>query len=254
MNKYSIFGLNYCATDYENASDLIIEQAKIKNSFTVASLPVHGLIEAYWSEKFRKTANNIDFVVPDGFPIVWALNKMYKLGLKDRVNGIDLSLHILDKAGKNNLNVFLYGSYEDTVNKFAQFINQKYPGVVICGKHPDRFREATEDEDKRDIEMINNSEANLVLVGRGCPRQEYWVESHKKKINAVMIGIGGAFDIHSQKIKRAPKWMQEHSLEWLFRLLQEPKRLWKRYLFTNTAFVLLMLKYYLKKPFTKKNK
>ncbi len=251
MNKYSVFGLNYYATDYEQASDFIIEQAKKRKSFTVASLPVHGLIEAHWSESFRHTANNIDFLVPDGAPIVWALNRMYKLNLKDRVNGIDLSLHVLDKAGKNNLKIFLYGSYEDTINKFAQFINLQYPGVIICGKHPDRFREATEDEDKKDIEMINDSMANLVLVGRGCPRQEYWVASHKNKINSVMIGIGGAFDIHSQKIQRAPKWMRDHSLEWFFRFLQEPKRLWKRYLFTNTTFMLLVLKYYMKKPFVK---
>lgn len=243
MNKYSVFGLNYCATDYEEASNVIIERAKTRESFTVAALPVHGLIEAYRFSAFRTAANNIDMVVPDGHPVRWALNRMYDLNIKHRVCGADLALHVLEKASKLRLKVFLFGSYENTVNKFVTFINQNYPGVEICGVQPDRFRDATAEEDRQDIERINNSGANIVLVGRGCPRQEYWIDAHKNKIHAAMMAIGGAFDWHAKTVKRAPKWMQNLALEWFFRLLMEPRRLWRRYLITNSIYIYLMFRY-----------
>lgn len=245
IKKYPVFGLHYSVTNYEEASDAIIEQAKRRNSFTVAALPVHGLIESYRFGSYQKVANNIDMVVPDGFPIIWSLNKMYKLNLKERVCGADLTLYVLDKASKLGLNVFLYGSYEHTIKKFSEFIEENYPGVTICGTHPDRFREATEEEDKEDIEKINASGAHIVLVGRGCPRQEYWIDAHKNKINAAMMAIGGAFDWHAKTVKRAPQWMRRMALEWFFRLMVEPRRLWKRYFVTNSIYLFLMARYLL---------
>jgi N-acetylglucosaminyldiphosphoundecaprenol N-acetyl-beta-D-mannosaminyltransferase len=251
LKKYSVFGLNYSITNYREASDLIIRHACVRNSFTVAALPVHGLIESYKYERYRKVANNIDMVVPDGFPIIWALNRMYNLNLKERICGMDLTLHVLEKASKLSLKVFLYGSYETTIQKFSEFINKRYPGVTICGTHPDRFRESTPEEDLLDIETINKSGAQIVLVGRGCPRQEYWIDAHKNKINAAMMAIGGAFDVHSQTIKRAPKWMRDRGLEWFYRLMAEPGRMWKRYLFTNSLYIFLMAKYNLGRMISK---
>jgi exopolysaccharide biosynthesis WecB/TagA/CpsF family protein len=243
MKKYSVFGLNYNATNYHEASNIIIEKAKKRESFTVAALPVHGLIEAYRFRKYNKTANNIDMVVPDGYPVVWALNIMHKLKLKERVCGADLTLHVLQKANDSKLKVFLFGSYENTIKNFATFINENYPYVEICGMQSDRFREATEEEDKQDIDLINSLGANIVLVGRGCPRQEYWIDAHKNKIDAAMMAIGGAFDWHAKTVKRAPVWIRKLALEWLFRLIIEPRRLWKRYLVTNTIYIVLMIRY-----------
>lgn len=243
IKKYPVFGLNYSKTDYQEASDVIIENAKARKSFTVACLPVHGVIEAYRFKKFRDMANRIDMVLPDGQPIKWALNAIHKLNLKERVCGPDLTLHVLEKASGHKLKVFLYGSYENTIFKFAQFIKDNYPGIEICGIHPDRFREALESEDHFDINNINNSGANLLLVSRGCPRQEFWIESHKDKIDATMMAIGAAFDHLAKTVKRAPPWMQNIGLEWLFRLIVEPRRLWKRYLVTNSLFIFLFLRY-----------
>jgi exopolysaccharide biosynthesis WecB/TagA/CpsF family protein len=181
--------------------------------------------------------------VPDGQPIRWALNNFYKVDLKDRVYGPILTLHVLEKANLKGLKVFLYGSKAVTLNKLKEFININYPNVDICGIHVDRFREATPEEDKEDIRKINASGAHIVLVGRGCPRQERWVANHLGKVNAAMMAVGAAFDFYAGTVKQAPKWMQDNGLEWLFRLTQEPGRLWKRYLTTNSYFVYLFLKH-----------
>lgn len=242
LRKYSLFGVNYNATDYEEASSVLVRKAKDRVSYTFSALAVHGLIEAYKNPLFRQHVNSIDMVVPDGQPVRWALNSFYNLHLKDRVYGPDLALHVLRKAALEGLKVYLYGSTARTLDKLAEFIRREYPGLEVCGVHADRFREATEEEDRADIEKIKLAGAHLVLVGRGCPRQEYWVSTHKGKIPAVMLAIGAAFDFHAQVVKQAPSWMQRHGLEWLFRLSQEPGRLWRRYLFTNSTFIYLFIK------------
>lgn len=243
MKKYSVFGVNYCATDYEEASTVLVEEAKKRNSYSCSALAVHGLIEAYKDRPFMSMVQKIDMVVPDGQPIRWALNSFHNLRLKDRVYGPELTLRVLQKADKEKLSVYLYGSKAETLSKLESFINTNFPNLTVCGTHPDRFREATAEEDIADIEKINNSGAHIVLVGRGCPRQEKWVSSHKGKVNAVMMAVGAAFDFHAKNVKQAPKWMQNNGLEWFFRLTQEPKRLWKRYLFTNSLFVYLFVKH-----------
>jgi exopolysaccharide biosynthesis WecB/TagA/CpsF family protein len=243
MKRYSIFGVNYCATDYEEASSVLVSEAKKRNSYACSALAVHGLIEAYKDKQFMKAVQEIDMVVPDGQPVRWALNSFYKVGLKDRVYGPTLTLHVLRKANEEGLRIYLYGSKAETVAKLEQFIYQNYPRITVCGTHSDRFREATEEEDRQDIEKINNSGAHIVLVGRGCPRQERWVSSHRGKVHAVMMAVGAAFDFHTKNVKQAPAWMQNAGLEWLFRLIQEPSRLWKRYLTTNSMFVYLFLKH-----------
>jgi len=242
LKKYSLFGINYFATDYNEASTLLVNAARENKSYSCSALAVHGLIEAYYDSAFLRIVNNIDMIVPDGQPIRWALNIFHDLRLKDRVCGADLTLHVLQKANKENLKVYLYGSTEDTLNRLTQFIKTKYSNIVVCGIHADRFREATEEEDAEDISKINSSGAHIVLVGRGCPRQERWVDAHKGKVNAVMMAIGAAFDFHAGTLKRAPVWMQRSGLEWLHRLSQEPRRLWKRNLTTGSPFIYLFVK------------
>ncbi len=241
VDKKQLFTANYAITDYDKASDLIIEKACSRTSFGVSALAVHGLMETVKDPSFRELVNQIDLVVPDGQPVKWALNSFYKLSLKDRVAGPRLTLYTLQKANQHKLRVYLYGSTSLTLDKFQEFINKNYPSIVICGTHPDRFREATPEEDVEDVRKINASGANIVLVGRGCPRQEKWVANNLGKINAVMMAVGAAFDFHAGNIKHAPNWMQKSGLEWLFRLIQEPKKLWKRYLVTNSHFVYLFI-------------
>ena len=143
------------------------------------------------------------------------------------------------------LKVFLYGSTADTLSRFKTHIASTYPGLTVVGVHADRFREATEEEDALDVQRINASGAHIVLVGRGCPRQEHWVADHVGQVNAAMMAVGAAFDYHTGKLSRAPMWLQKAGLEWIFRLLQEPRRLWRRYLFTNTQFMMQLGKHYL---------
>jgi N-acetylglucosaminyldiphosphoundecaprenol N-acetyl-beta-D-mannosaminyltransferase len=243
FEKRDLFGINYAVVDYESASDIIIAHAVQHRSFGVSALAVHGLVTAVRNKAIGERVKKIDMVVPDGQPVRWALNSFHKLGLKDRVYGPTLTLHVLEKADKQKLSVYLYGSTEETLTAFSTFIRENYPAVNLRGIHPDRFRDATPEEDEADIKKINEAGAHIILVGRGCPRQEIWVADHLGKINAVMMAVGAAFDFHAGTLKQAPKWMQDHGLEWFYRLIKEPRRLWKRYFSTNSYFIYLFVKY-----------
>ena len=142
-------------------------------------------------------------------------------------------------CAKLGLSIYLYGSTNSTLELFSSNISRSFPNINIAGIHTDRFRDASILEDEEDIKKINESGAHIVLVGRGCPRQEIWVADHLGKVNAVMMAVGAAFDFHAGTLKQAPPWMQNAGLEWLFRLIVEPKRLWKRYLLTNSKFIYL---------------
>jgi exopolysaccharide biosynthesis WecB/TagA/CpsF family protein len=239
--KKQLFTVNYSITNYEQASDIIIEKALSHTSFGVTALAVHGLMESVKNEPFRNLVNKLDMIVPDGQPVRWALNSFHKVNLKDRVAGPILTDHVLAKANDKSLSIYLYGSTPATLEKMKEVIRLKYPKITISGIHADRFREATAEEDEADIKKINESGAHIVLVGRGCPRQEKWVANHLGLIPAPMLAIGAAFDFIAGNIVLAPKWMQDSGFEWLYRLVQEPNKLWKRYLTTNTRFIYLFI-------------
>ena len=241
--KKKLFGVEYSIVDYKAATNIIIKSSIEKRSLGCSALAVHGLMTSVSNPELKKKLNKIELIVPDGQPIKWALNHFHKVNLKDRVYGPTLTLHVLEEAHRHSLNVFLYGSTEKTLRLFSNFIQTNYSNVNICGIHVDRFRDATEQEDKEDIAKIKSSNADIVLVGRGCPRQEEWVANHIDKIFCPMLAVGAAFDFHAGLVKQAPKWMQDFGLEWLYRLIQEPTRLWKRYLFTNTHFIVKFLIY-----------
>lgn len=251
FEKRELFGIDYGIVDYDSASDIIVEHAARHHSFGVSALAVHGLVTSVRDKSVGDRVKKIDLVVPDGQPVRWALNSFYKVGMKDRVYGPTLTLHVLEKAAKQNLNLYLYGSTENTLTKFSAYIKNTYPGINLCGIHVDRFRDATPEEDEADIKKINAAKAHIVLVGRGCPRQETWTADHLGKVNAAMMAVGAAFDFHAGTLKQAPKWMQDKGLEWLYRLIKEPRRLWKRYFVTNSYFIYLFIKY---KLFKKKKK
>lgn len=243
FQKYKLFLPNYADVDYNLASDIIIDKGIKRESFGVSALAVHGLMTSISDHKLGDKINLIDMIVPDGQPVRWALNSFYQLGMKERVYGPELTLRVLQKANENRLKVYLFGSTEATLSKLKDFISRKFPQVIISGIHIDRFREATDIEDTEDIEKINSSGANIVLVGRGCPRQEFWVANHKGKVNAAMMAVGAAFDFHAGTVKQAPSWMQRMGLEWFFRLIQEPKRLTKRYFITNSMFIIKFIEH-----------
>jgi exopolysaccharide biosynthesis WecB/TagA/CpsF family protein len=249
MHYESLFGIRYAITNYEEASQIIINKAMEGESYAVTALAVHGLIEGYRNTLLKSQINKIDLVVPDGQPIRWALNYFFNASLKDRVYGPTLMLNVLSAAEQNKIGVFLYGSTPSTIEKLTGFISRTYPGIVISGTQADRFRDSTNEEVAQDRKNIIKSGAQIVFVGRGCPRQEKWVAENKSFLPAVLIAVGAAFDFHAGNVKQAPGWVQDAGLEWLYRLVKEPGRLWKRYLFTNTYFIVLFFTTALKKVF-----
>jgi len=251
--KANLLNIDYAILNYEEARDIIIEKAIQKTSYGVSALAVHGLIESVRNQQLKEKIQKIQMVVPDGQPIRWALNSLHQVGQKDRIYGPKLTESVLATAATLKLKVFLYGSTTDTLSKLVININQRFPGVEICGIHADRFREATAGEDAEDIQKINASQANIILVGRGCPRQEAWVADHLGQVNGVMMAVGAAFDFIAGTKKQAPNWMQDIGLEWFFRLMEEPNRLFKRYLSTNSAFIYLFLQEKLKSQFLNKS-
>lgn len=256
LKKVDLFGINYAVTDYTAAVsqiftwiDGIQHNPAVYRGFAVTALAVHGLIEGHRNAVLKEEINSIDLVVPDGQPIRWAMNWLHKTKLTDRVYGPTLTLHVLKAAAEKNIPVFFYGSHQLTLNKLAKNLQEKFPQLQIVGMQADRFRESTEEEKALDRQTIIESGARLVFVGRGCPRQERWVAENKNHLPAVLMAVGAAFDFHAGTVKQAPTWMQDRGLEWLFRLIQEPKRLWKRYLITNSIFLFLFFKATLKNSF-----
>jgi N-acetylglucosaminyldiphosphoundecaprenol N-acetyl-beta-D-mannosaminyltransferase len=198
-------------------------------------------IEAHWDTKFASMVNGADLVTPDGMPLAKAMKLLY--GIKqERVAGMDLLPDLLLKAQEEQLGVFFYGGTDEMLQHTKEYILKLYPQLSKHEYLSPPFRLLTEEEEAGIIAKINNSGAHLVFVALGCPKQEKWMASMKGKINSCMIGIGGALPVMIGMQKRAPKWMQKMSLEWVFRLYQEPKRLFKRYLITNSLFIILLIK------------
>lgn len=201
----------------------------------------HSIITAKQDPEFNHVLNHADMSTPDGAPVAWMIKKVSGQ-LQDRINGPDLMLKYCEHAEKIGQSIYLYGGKESTLNILVDVLKSKYPNLKIAGYLSPPFRDLTNEEKDKIVQDINASGAHTVWVGLGCPKQEKWMHEHKGKINAVMVGVGAAFDYHAGTIKRAPKWMQNSGLEWFHRLCSEPKRLWKRYLVTNTLFILYAFK------------
>lgn len=196
---------------------------------------VHTTVMSYENEKYREIQNSAAMALPDGAPLsIYSRKRGYKHA--KRVTGPDLMLEIFKISLQKKYSHFFYGSTQATLDKMKAVIEKDYPEMQIAGMYSPPFRQLTEEEDKKIIEMINESKADFIWVGLGAPKQEYWMFNHKDKVNGIMIGVGAGFDYLAGYIKRAPKWMQRLSLEWVYRLLQDPKRLGKRYLTTNIKF------------------
>jgi N-acetylglucosaminyldiphosphoundecaprenol N-acetyl-beta-D-mannosaminyltransferase len=197
---------------------------------------VHSVVTAGQDPAFGRVLGDADLVTPDGAPVAWMLRKLGHRG-QGRINGPDLMLKYCEAAAARTESIYLYGGTPETLDKLQRALLARFPGLRIAGAHSPPFRELTDEDDAQVVERINDSGAGTVWVSLGCPKQEKWMAAHRGRINAVMIGVGAAFDYHAGTLKRAPVWMQHSGLEWLYRLASEPRRLWRRYLVTNTRFV-----------------
>ena len=198
---------------------------------------VHMCMETFDSPEFRKVVNDADLVIPDGRPIFWA-QKLLGHKNAQQVRGQDIMNALCDLSDKGDLKIGLYGGSSDEVlQKVIKVLTINYPNIAIDYSFSPPFRELTEEEDQQVIQKINESGVDVLFVGIGCPKQERWMAEHKASLNCVMLGVGAAYDFICGSKKHAPRWMQKSGLEWLFRLLCEPKRLWKRYLKQNPRFI-----------------
>jgi exopolysaccharide biosynthesis WecB/TagA/CpsF family protein len=235
--KYSILGVNVHAVDYDYAVATIVSAAEQKRPCSVSALAVHGVMTGFMDSVHARRLNGIDLLVPDGQPVRWALWWLYKKRLPDRVYGPNLTLRVARALGERRLSVYLYGSKQETLEKFAENLTQSFPGLKIAGMEPSKFRRLNENERMDLAERIKASGANAVFLGLGCPRQETWAYEYRNLIDIPILAVGAAFDFHAGTLPQAPSAMQNWGLEWLFRLIQEPKRLWRRYVILNPLYL-----------------
>ena len=247
MEKFPIISINISTGLYQNFLSRIIEMTENDSTYTCIA-NVHMLVEAYKDPGFSAIVNNADMVTPDGVPLTWGLKLIH--GIKqERVAGMDLLPDLLKLAEEKLVPVYFYGGTEDMLCKIDKNIKPKYPNLHIAGTYSPPFKPLSIEKEQEIIIHINDSGAKLVFVILGCPKQEKWMSSMKGKINATMVGIGGALPVLLGLQKRAPKWMQNAGLEWVFRFCQEPRRLFKRYTITNTLFFFLIIREWLYSKF-----
>ena len=216
----------------------IVQWGRAHESRYVCFSNVHSAVTAAFDVRFNEVLNRSDLCTSDGAPITWMLRQ---LGAHDqpRLNGPDLMWRFLATEAKQGGKVYFYGSTWETLRLLKARVEREFPGLQVVGMHSPPYRVATAEEDDEDVRRINESGAHTVFVSLGCPKQEKWMAGHQGRVHAVMVGVGAAFEFHAGVRDRAPSWMQRSGLEWAHRLMQEPRRLWRRYLFTNIPFLFM---------------
>lgn len=241
QGKRSVLGVLVDAVDQDGAAQRILSAARENRPCAVSALAVHGVMTGVFDKTHRYRLNKLDLVTPDGQPVRWALNLLHRARLDSPVSGPDLTPRLCRDAAREGLPVFFYGSDEDTLTRLAAKMTERFPDLKIAGCEPSKFRTTTPQEKAEIAERIRDSGAKLVFVGLGCPRQETFAYEYRESLGVPVIAVGAAFDYQAGKLKRPPEWARRRGLEWLFRLLQEPRRLWKRYLVLNPVYATLLL-------------
>ena len=237
----NVVGFDICSLSLEEQLSQMLQWADERLSKVVCVANVHMIMEGNQRSDFSCVLNQADMLTPDGMPLAWMVSWL-QFKKQERVAGMDIFLGLCEKANERPISLFLVGSTAKTLGKIQQRLNDEYPSVKVLGKAPLPFRPLTAAEDTALVQQINDSGAGLVFVCLGCPKQERWMHEHKNQINAVMVGLGGAFSVFAGEVKRAPKFVRSLGLEWLYRLVQEPRRLWKRYFSTIPPFLYLALR------------
>ena len=237
MFPIDIIGIPIFRLNWKEIISQIQDWALKHESKYVCICNVHSLITANQNTSYAEILRNADITTPDGAPIAWMMRRLGAKG-QERINGPDLMWRYCAEAATREESIYLFGGKENTLLILQEKLHKQFPSLQIAGIYSPPFRPLTAEEDEAIITRINASGAATVWVSLGCPKQEKWMAEHKGRVNAVMIGVGAAFDYHAGTIKRAPVWMQRRGLEWLHRLCSEPRRLWKRYFVTNSLFIL----------------
>ncbi len=246
-NKQLVLGVAINTTTYQQVVACCAEWIKEAREARLQSLSartryicvtsVHGIMTARTDSAFRRMLNEADIATPDGMPVVWALRSFGHRG-QSRVYGPTLTLELCKNAAQNGHRIFLYGGRPETLDVLRANLLARFPELRIVGSFAPPFRPLTPEEDAEVTGLITASAADLVFVGISTPKQEAWMSAHRQKLpGVIMIGVGAAFDFHAGRVSQAPPWMQRNGLEWFYRLLMEPKRLWRRYLLETPLFL-----------------
>ncbi|HYW66866.1 MAG TPA: WecB/TagA/CpsF family glycosyltransferase [Candidatus Dormibacteraeota bacterium] len=239
--KRNILGILIDEVDYDGAVRAILKAAQERRPFSVSALAVHGVMTGVLNSEHRYRLNHLDLLAPDGQPVRWAMRFLYGIRLEDRVYGPRLTLEVCDVAAREGLPIYFYGSSREILDGLCRKLRQRFPKLIIAGTEPSKFRRISPSEKEDVVQRIHASGAAIVFVGLGCPRQEVWAYEFAPLVSCPVLAVGAAFAFHAGEVPQAPVWMQNAGLEWLFRLAAEPRRLWKRYLFLNPAYLALLL-------------
>ena len=232
----NIMGVNIAAINMEWLVDYLEKNiSEIKGDYICVS-NVHTTVTSFEDVAYCAIQNGGLMAIPDGGPLSTVGQKRGHKNM-ERTTGPSLMGEIFEISAKKGYRHYFYGSKEETLELLQKKLMEKYPEIQIAGMYSPPFRPLTEEEDKVIIERINETKPDFVWVGLGAPKQEKWMAAHQGKIDGLMLGVGAGFDYYAENIKRAPMWMQKHNLEWVYRLVQDPKRLFKRYWSTNTKFI-----------------
>src|SRR3954451_4235214 len=248
MRAESVLGVPLALTDYEATLDWIDATVAARRRAYICVAAVHTVMAAQEDPELRAAVRGADFTVPDGQPLVWALNALGHR-LHDRVYGPDLMDRACARAARTGQRFFLYGGRnQGALVELTRMLRLRHPGLKIVGGYAPPFRELTDAEDEAVAQEIKRSGADVVWVGIGVPKQEKWMARMRDRLEApVLVGVGAAFDFHAGIIPQAPPLLQRWGLEWLYRLWQEPRRLWRRYLTYNPRFVLVFMRQYVRR-------
>jgi N-acetylglucosaminyldiphosphoundecaprenol N-acetyl-beta-D-mannosaminyltransferase len=238
-----VLGLPIALTNYRQTVDWIDAAVAADSRSYICVAPVHLVMLVQDDPELKAAVLGADFVVPDGQPLVWSVTALGGKGAS-RVYGPDLMIESCRRAGENGTKIYLFGGRdEDALALLRSKLLDRFPKLQIVGSQAPPFRTATDAEEDEAIEKINSSGAEIVWVGTGQPRQELWMAKMRSRLKPpVLVGVGAAFDFHAELVPQAPTILQEAGLEWAFRLWQEPRRLWRRYLIYNPRFISQFLK------------
>ena len=235
--KVPILGVNVDVIDYDGAVERIAKAARNRQHFIVTAQPVHGIMTGARDPEHRYRLNAFDLLVPDGQPVRWAMNLLHHVRLRERVYGPNLMLALCERMAEEGLSIYLFGSRDSTVEKLRVRLQEKFPRLRIAGGQAGKFRILPESERATLLAEIRDSGASLTFVGLGCPRQEIWAFENRAELPMPLVCVGAGFDFHAGTVAQAPEQLQRVGLEWAFRLAKEPRRLWRRYVFLNPAYV-----------------
>lgn len=235
--KRNVLGVLINAVDYEAAQDRVLQAARDGRPYGVSALAVHGVMTGVADDIHRHRLNALDLVTADGQPVRWALNWLHGTNLTERVYGPELTLRLCAAAAEEGLPVFFYGSTPEVLEALQAGLSQRFPALKIAGTEPSRFRRISPDESEDVARRIRESGARMTFVGLGCPRQEVFAYELREALQMPVLAVGAAFDYHAGLVDEPPGWMQDRGLQWAYRLLQDPKRLWRRYVLLNPQYI-----------------